>query len=226
MQPTLAFLHAHGPAILALAIVVIPALITGLSSYPQARGVVTWLRVVLDVLSVVSHADSPGTFKLPIVQRSQAPGEKDSKQLADSAKDLASGARALLPIALASAALLAGCASRSPKVVAATATIATVQGLDDGIDVFTQQDEIAEHRIAGEVIAACRQFPSRADYLKCAVAEEVKRRGPWDAARKAIATYQGLLAAGSGAADGDIGKAAAGVISALAAVGINVGGAK
>jgi hypothetical protein len=44
----------------------IPSLITGLSAYPKAAGVVSALRKVLQVLSFVTHADQAGTFKLPL----------------------------------------------------------------------------------------------------------------------------------------------------------------
>lgn len=56
--------------------VVIASLVTRLTPYPKAGGVVTALRVVLDVLSVLTHKDSPGTFQLPVVQRSQPPEGK------------------------------------------------------------------------------------------------------------------------------------------------------
>lgn len=44
----------------------LPSLITGLSQFPKAAGVVTVLRKVLTVLSFVSHVDQPGTFKAPL----------------------------------------------------------------------------------------------------------------------------------------------------------------
>lgn len=67
------WLLAHWQIVAAVALVVLPALATGLSRYPRAAGVVHWLRVLLDLLSVVTHADSPGSLKLPLVQRSKSP---------------------------------------------------------------------------------------------------------------------------------------------------------
>src|SRR4051812_37275453 len=61
-----AFACAHGPATVAFLIVAIPSLITGLSRYPQASGFVAVLQTLLNLLSVLSHHDSPGTFKLPL----------------------------------------------------------------------------------------------------------------------------------------------------------------
>jgi predicted lysophospholipase L1 biosynthesis ABC-type transport system permease subunit len=56
-----------------IAAVVVASLITRLTPYPRAGGVVTGLRVLLDVLSVLTHKDSPRTLQLPLVQRSQPP---------------------------------------------------------------------------------------------------------------------------------------------------------
>lgn len=53
--------------------VVLASVATRLTPYPKAGGVVTALRVVLDVLSVLTHKDSPGTLQLPLVQRSKPP---------------------------------------------------------------------------------------------------------------------------------------------------------
>lgn len=44
----------------------IPSVITALTSYPKADGAVKVLKVLLNVLSVLTHADSPGTLKLPL----------------------------------------------------------------------------------------------------------------------------------------------------------------
>jgi hypothetical protein len=67
-----AFALAHGPAGVTLLLVLIPSLITGLSEYPKAASFVSFLKVLLNLLSVLSHRDSPGTFKLPFTF-SQAP---------------------------------------------------------------------------------------------------------------------------------------------------------
>ncbi len=44
----------------------IPSLITALTKYPQAGGVVKALQTILDLLSALTHKDSPGTLKLPL----------------------------------------------------------------------------------------------------------------------------------------------------------------
>lgn len=56
-----------------IATVVVASLVTRLTPYPRAKGFVAGLQVVLDVLSVLTHRDSPGTLQLPIVHRSKAP---------------------------------------------------------------------------------------------------------------------------------------------------------
>jgi hypothetical protein len=50
----------------------IPSIITGLSEYPKADGFVKGLKTVLNMLSMLTHSDSPGTFKLPF-KRSESP---------------------------------------------------------------------------------------------------------------------------------------------------------
>lgn len=67
------WLIAHWQTIAFVLLLVVPSLITGLSRYPKAAGVVHWLKVALDLLSVVTHADSPGSLKVPVLQRSKSP---------------------------------------------------------------------------------------------------------------------------------------------------------
>lgn len=50
---------------LGLVLAIMPTFITGLTKYPNAQG---FLRKVVDFLSLVSHKDSPGTFKAPLVK--------------------------------------------------------------------------------------------------------------------------------------------------------------
>jgi hypothetical protein len=66
-------LKAHWPMVVGVLVIVLPALITALARYPRAGGVVKALQVVLDVLSWLTHRDSPGTLKVPIVMRSKPP---------------------------------------------------------------------------------------------------------------------------------------------------------
>jgi len=68
----MSWLSAHWMEVAIFTLMVIPAVITGLTPYPKAKGVVTALRIVMDVLSVVTHKDSPNSLKLPL-QRSPAP---------------------------------------------------------------------------------------------------------------------------------------------------------
>lgn len=59
-----------------LVVSLLPSLITGLSSFPKASGAVSVLKQVLAALSVLTHADSPGTFKAPLMP-SRAPDLKE-----------------------------------------------------------------------------------------------------------------------------------------------------
>jgi hypothetical protein len=67
------WLKAHWPMIVGVLVVVLPALITALARYPRAGGVVKALQIALDVLSWLTHRDSPGTLKVPLVMRSKPP---------------------------------------------------------------------------------------------------------------------------------------------------------
>lgn len=53
-------------------------LVTGLTQYSDASGPLGKLRAVADWLSVVSHADKPGTFKMP-GRRSKAKASSAAK---------------------------------------------------------------------------------------------------------------------------------------------------
>lgn len=44
-------------------IVILTNVVNGLTAHPQLQ---TWLHVIIDRLSILTHADSPGTFKLPL----------------------------------------------------------------------------------------------------------------------------------------------------------------
>ena len=72
-MPTLHTILAAWPIWAPIVAVLLASLVTRLTPYPRAAGVVTALRVVLDVLSVLTHRDSPGTWQLPLVQRSAPP---------------------------------------------------------------------------------------------------------------------------------------------------------
>lgn len=67
-----AWVVAHGPAICAFLVVVLPTVITGLSKYPRAGdGLLGLLKLILSLASFVTHQDSPGTFKLPLIPPSR-----------------------------------------------------------------------------------------------------------------------------------------------------------
>ncbi len=51
-----------------LLLFLLPSLITALTPYPKAGGVVKVLSFVLNLGSVLVHKDSPGTLKAPLVQ--------------------------------------------------------------------------------------------------------------------------------------------------------------
>lgn len=77
-----AFACAHGPAIAIFLLAALPTLITGLSSYPRASGFVDFLKVLLNLLSLVSHRDSPGTFKAPLTISKAPDGTNNVVELA------------------------------------------------------------------------------------------------------------------------------------------------
>jgi hypothetical protein len=99
--------HANWPAILVAALIIIPALITGLSQYPKASGAVKWLRVVFDLLSVVQHADSPGTFKV-LGKRSRPPVGQEVTSRGPKAPP-ATPPTAVLVLAFLAASLISAC---------------------------------------------------------------------------------------------------------------------
>lgn len=57
--------EAHPLAAVGLVIFILSNLATRLSKYPRAKGLVTAIRVVLDLVSVLPHKDSPDLFTLP-----------------------------------------------------------------------------------------------------------------------------------------------------------------
>ena len=54
---------------------VLAALVTGLSPYPKAKGLVTFFQIVLDFFSVVTHKDSPKSLKLPFTRSKPPAGQ-------------------------------------------------------------------------------------------------------------------------------------------------------
>ena len=70
-----AWCKANWPWIAGALIIALPGLITALSKYPKAGGVVKALQVLLDWISVLTHKDSPNTVKLPFT-KSKPPEKK------------------------------------------------------------------------------------------------------------------------------------------------------
>ncbi len=66
------WLVANWPQILG-AIVTISSALVGLTKYPQVSGFFSFVLQVANVFSAVTHKDSPGTFKLPIIQPASKP---------------------------------------------------------------------------------------------------------------------------------------------------------
>lgn len=60
------FLHTFNIVAPWLVLAGLPSIITALTAYPKAGGVVKVLKTVLNVLSVLTHHDSPGTMKSPL----------------------------------------------------------------------------------------------------------------------------------------------------------------
>ena len=64
MQKLVELWATFGPGVLAVLAALIPTVITGLTKYRPASGWIGVLTAALDVLSLVQHKDSPGTFGL------------------------------------------------------------------------------------------------------------------------------------------------------------------
>ena len=66
------WLKSNAAWLIPLALYVIANVKNGLSKHPQAQSA---LGKVLDILCFLTHSDSPGTLKAPLIQESQAPGK-------------------------------------------------------------------------------------------------------------------------------------------------------
>lgn len=69
MQKVVTFLTTYWPVIVA----VVPTLLVGLSKAPTGGSATDWLKWVLQLLSVVTHKDQEGTFKLPFTAKMKKP---------------------------------------------------------------------------------------------------------------------------------------------------------
>lgn len=128
--------------LLTLAPVLVASLITRLTPYPRARGVVAALQVVGDVLSFLQHRDSPGVVQLPLVQRSTPPPELGPQRDAGS-----TSAVALLAVFVGAALLLAGCGTFLDSFKQ------TVAGSASAVEVASQQLR-AQARVRAAAITA------------------------------------------------------------------------
>lgn len=68
MQTFLNLLHTFGPGLLAAFVAYLPSLIVALTPYPVEQGVAKVILQILNVFSILTHKDSPGSLKPPVVQ--------------------------------------------------------------------------------------------------------------------------------------------------------------
>jgi len=133
--------------------------------------------------------------------------------------------RTRVPATFGALALLAcslgGCKT-SPAVIATTATIATVQTADEGVDYFEAHVTDWEVKIAQDAVQACKGSQTRAAYKACTDGVTAPRRQPIDRVKLAIKLYRTAVVTGQG-----VDQALSGLTGALAGVGLAVaGGAK
>lgn len=70
MPVILAWFLANIPTAIGIGVPIVSSLIVGLTPYPKVEGVLQKILWVLNLFSVTTHSDSPGTFKLPLMQSS------------------------------------------------------------------------------------------------------------------------------------------------------------
>jgi len=68
-------LLSHYVVLLGPWVVVLSSLATALSTYPKTSGIARYIKQALNVFSVLTHSDSPGTLKAPFVQ-SESPAAR------------------------------------------------------------------------------------------------------------------------------------------------------
>ena len=140
------WLQANYGKILTLIGALLPTLITGLSEFPRAAGVVAWLKKLLALFSLVQHADSAGTFKA-LLKPCNAPVEKPATPTVKPGMPLAVALLLVIPLAFGSTSccLLKGNCSTNPTVnqmvdCAKTGlTQATIDLVNDIIKLVTNQ---------------------------------------------------------------------------------------
>lgn len=75
LDHALAAVKAALPVLVPILIALLPSVITALTPYPQAAGVVRYLKLGLNLLSLLTHYDSPGTLKAPLTVSAPPPGQ-------------------------------------------------------------------------------------------------------------------------------------------------------
>lgn len=167
-----------------VAVVVLASVVTALTRYPRAAGVVPLLQVLLDLLSVLAHRDSPATTKLPGT-RSPRP---DSAQDAPPPSSGAAGPALLL---LATTALL-GASACAPGLDGYRQAIGNAANVSASVADTVRQVSTAREQQARAELAAGRP-----------AAEVAAELQPWrraiDDARVALAGLDVTLTAAQGA---------------------------
>lgn len=107
-----------------------------------------------------------------------------------------------------------------------TAMIAVIKSADQGIKAFVDWAVIEEGKIADAAIAQCKAQPSREAYDICTRDYALQKRAPIEKVKLSIRLYAAALQAAHGAQTQDVAAAANAVVSAMAAVGIYVGGGR
>lgn len=130
------FVHYFNVVAPWLVVAGLPSIITALTPYPKAGGAVKALSVVLNVLSMLTHHDSPGTMKLPFTM-SKPP------VAGAYASPILSRAAVFLPILFV---LANGCAGISPSTRAfgnAYAQCMEKKGLSVALDPGFEKEGLA-----------------------------------------------------------------------------------
>lgn len=121
------------------------------------------------------------------------------------------------------AVLCAGCVTApTPKQVAITALVATVDTIDDALPIYDQWEGPEEHEIARMAVAGCDGLHPREAFMACTANLSAPRRAKIDRVRAAKRVYRQAVELGADAAAGNPLGAAMDLIRALGDVGIVV----
>jgi len=86
LTDALNWIITHKTAIIAGALAALPTIITALSNYPKAAGLEAVLKTILNILSIATHNDSPGTLKLPGTMSKPPAGQTATLSVGNGAK--------------------------------------------------------------------------------------------------------------------------------------------